>query len=69
MKTMLKILLGIVGIIAVGIAAVFYLTADLVGIADDLFVAIKDRMLNSRIPTTENMACIISCFQSVFFVV
>ena len=40
-KTFAKILLGIVGVIALAIAAVFYLTADMTTVADEFFRAVK----------------------------
>lgn len=41
MKTLAKVLLGIVGVIALAIAAVFYLTADMTTVADEFFRAVK----------------------------
>ena len=43
MKTLLKILAGIVAVIVVAVVAVLFLTADLVGVADEFFLAIKDK--------------------------
>lgn len=42
MKTLLKIVLGFIGLIVLAVIAVFYFTADLVGVADEFFLAIKD---------------------------
>ena len=47
MKTLVKILVGIVGAIALAFAAIFYFTADMVGIADDFFLAMKDKNVDT----------------------
>lgn len=41
MKTLLKIIIGIVGAIVLGVAAIFYFTSGLVDIADGFFTAVK----------------------------
>ena len=46
MKTFLKVLLGIVGVFALGMAAVFYFTADMTGAADDFFTAVKNKNMD-----------------------
>ena len=43
MKTLGKILLGIVGIIVVGVVAVFYFTSDMVKAADGFFDSVKQQ--------------------------
>lgn len=43
MKTLVKFLVGIVGAIALVFVAIFYFTADMVGIADEFFLAMKDK--------------------------
>lgn len=41
MKTLLKIIIGIVGVIVLGVAAIFYFTSSLVDTADAFFAAVK----------------------------
>jgi hypothetical protein len=43
MKTLLKVLLGIVGVFVLAIAAVFYFTADMTAAADEFFMAAKNK--------------------------
>jgi hypothetical protein len=43
MNKFVKILLGIVGVIVIAISAVFFFTADMVGAADEFFMAIKNK--------------------------
>ena len=47
MKTLVKVLIGIVGAIALALAAVFYFTADMVGIADEFFLAVKNENVDT----------------------
>ena len=43
MKTLLKVLLGFVGVIVLAISAVFFFTADITEAADEFFFAVKDK--------------------------
>jgi hypothetical protein len=45
MKTFLKILAGVFVVIGLGVAAVFYFTADMAAVADDFFSAVKSKDL------------------------
>ena len=42
MKKLAKIFVSIVGVIAVGLVAVFYFTSDMVSVADDFFLSARD---------------------------
>lgn len=46
MKKLLKIVLGLVGVIALALAAVFYFTADMVTVADEFFKAVKSNNMD-----------------------
>ena len=41
-KKLVKVLIGIIGVIALALGAIFYFTADMVTVADDFFVAAKE---------------------------
>ncbi|MCW8857661.1 MAG: hypothetical protein OQJ95_09885 [Kangiella sp.] len=46
MKTLLKVVLGLFGLIALGLVAVFFFTTDMVTTADDFFAAVKNQNMN-----------------------
>jgi len=43
MKKFLKVVLGIIAVVVLGIAAIFYFIADMVKVADGFFDAVKSR--------------------------
>lgn len=47
MNKFAKIFLGIIGVIALAFAAIFYFTAGMVGAADEFFVAVKDKEIDT----------------------
>lgn len=47
MNKIAKILLGIVGVVALGLGSIFYFTAGMVGVADDFFVAVRDNDIDT----------------------
>lgn len=47
MNRLAKILLGVIGVVALAFAAIFYFTADMVGAADEFFVAVKDKEIDT----------------------
>lgn len=47
MNKIAKVFLGVIGVIALALGAIFYFTADMVGVADEFFIAVKEKEIDT----------------------